>query len=83
VKGINMSESIIVAPHPDDEIIGCYEILKKEKCIIIYYGETELKRREESMKLKNFISNVSVQLFLNSIPIPFLKKVILSPPLYK
>jgi hypothetical protein len=69
-----MGESIIVAPHPDDEIIGCYEILKKEKCIIIYSGETELKRREEAMKLKEYCESVSIQLFLNNIPPSMLKK---------
>ena len=24
------SETIIIAPHPDDEIIGCYSILKNK-----------------------------------------------------
>jgi hypothetical protein len=60
---------VIVAPHPDDEIIGCYEVLKKEEnIIIIYSADTEPRRREEAMKLKEEISGVTVQLFLNSIP---------------
>ena len=29
---------IIIAPHADDEIIGCYQVLanEKNKCVIIY-----------------------------------------------
>lgn len=64
---------IIIAPHPDDEIIGNFEILIKEKPIIIYTGDISQKRREEAIKLKEF-TNISVQLFLNSIPAPFLNK---------
>lgn len=68
-----MSESIIVAPHPDDEVIGCWEVLKRDKCIIIYSGMTENKRREEALNLKDHY-NISVQLFLNSIPPTFFNK---------
>lgn len=65
-------DHVIVAPHPDDEIIGCFEIIQKYKTAIIYgSGVKDKKRREESMKLKE-LTNVSVQLFLDSIPAPFL-----------
>lgn len=67
-----MGEAIIVAPHPDDEIIGCFEVLRERKCIIIYSGSTPAKRREEAMKLKETDFDISTQLFLNSIPPPFL-----------
>lgn len=62
-------EFIIVAPHPDDEIIGCYEkLVDKEIIPIIIYGpETEQKRREEALKLKDF-TDIKVQLFQASIP---------------
>ncbi len=57
--------TIIIAPHPDDEIIGCYKYLK-EANLIIYDGDTPLERREEALNLKNhFEVN---QLFLKSIP---------------
>jgi len=62
---------IIVAPHPDDEIIGCYEYLNKTN-IIIYDGTTPPKRKEEALTLKSHIS--THQLFLASIPSPLLNK---------
>lgn len=64
---------VIIAPHPDDEIIGCYEILMREKPVIIYMDEISNERRVESMKLKEF-TNVTIQLFLNSVPMSFLNK---------
>ena len=63
-----MSETIIVAPHPDDEIIGCYEVLKRgESPIIIYGGNTPSERREEVKNIRKFF-DIKVQLFQNSIP---------------
>ncbi len=70
-----MSELIIVAPHPDDELIGCYEILKKNKTspIIIYTENFNDKRKEETLKLKKYF-NTKAQLFLRSVPPQFLKE---------
>jgi len=69
-----MAEIIIVAPHPDDEIIGCYEVLKAEKKpIIIYGGETESDRREEIKNVKKFF-DIKVQMFQNSMPGNLLQK---------
>jgi hypothetical protein len=66
---------VIVAPHPDDEIIGCFEVLQKEKNIIIIYSEdVERERREEAMKLKGHNDNITVQLFLHSIPMSMLNQ---------
>lgn len=64
---------IIVAPHPDDEIIGCYEKLVDKDIIpvIIYGPDTEQKRREEALKLKDF-TDIKIQLFLSNIPSQFL-----------
>ena len=59
--------TIIFAAHPDDEIIGCYEVLIKEKPLIIYSGDTEPKRREEALKLRGVV-DIGPQLFLMSIP---------------
>lgn len=67
-------EIIIVAPHPDDEIIGCYSILKNKDLspIIIYTENVSNERREEALKLKTIIPNVKIQLFQKTIPGHFL-----------
>lgn len=71
-----MSENaVIIAPHFDDEIIGCYEILTNEmfKPIIVYMQEDE-ERKIESFELKKINDRVQVQLFQKSIPSLILKK---------
>lgn len=61
-------KSVIIAPHPDDEIIGCYEVLKKPiSTIIIYSGNTDAKRRKEVGKLLEFI-DVKAQMFQMTVP---------------
>ena len=69
-----VKQAVIIAPHPDDEIIGCYEILKSESSIIIYDGETETKRREQALKLKEFNDKISAQLFQMNVPSNFLNQ---------
>lgn len=70
-----MNELIIIAPHPDDELIGCWEILKKKEKspIIIYTEEMNEIRKEETLSFKKHFT-VKAQLFLKSIPPMFLKK---------
>lgn len=55
-----MSDIIIIAPHPDDEIIGCYGVLEKyhneRKIAVIYGPDCENERKEEMTKLKNYYS---------------------------
>jgi len=67
-------EVIIVAPHPDDEIIGCYSILKNKDLSpkIIYTENVSNERREEALKLKTVIPNIKIQLFQKTIPGHFL-----------
>ena len=66
---------IIIAPHPDDEIIGTYEILKmKKNIIIIYSANIDTFRIEESLKLKEYIEGVKVQLFQDNIPMVLMEK---------
>jgi len=64
---------VIIAPHPDDEIIGCHSALVREKPVIIYFGDIENERREEALKLRDNV-DISMQLFLNSIPPPFINE---------
>jgi len=80
-----MSDTIIVAPHPDDEIIGCYEILITTNPIIIYDGDTSKERREPILKLNEY-TDLKVQLFQKTIPQPMLNKTntfYLPDPIYE
>jgi hypothetical protein len=67
---------IIVAPHPDDEIIGAYEVLNEanNKITVFYSSDTNLKRREETLNLRKHFTSVKAQLFQTTIPQPFLQK---------
>ena len=68
-----MKDIVIVAPHPDDEIIGCYEVLTKKDSnpIIIYSGDIDADRREVVLKLKEHV-DCKLQLFQMTIPQTFL-----------
>jgi len=66
-------ETVIIAPHPDDEIIGCYKYLTQTNPIIIYDGDTDAKRREETQKLRDH-AQIKIQMFQKSIPPNFLNK---------
>ncbi len=70
------NQLIIIAPHPDDELIGCWSMLNhsKIKPVIIYTSPNiPEKRKNEALRLKEF-TRVQVQLFLNNIPTQFLSK---------
>jgi len=78
-------ETIIIAPHPDDECIGCYSVLKKEKCIIIYPGDTPKDRQEEALGLRKHI-DIKIQMFQMNIPTMFLhenSKFYFPDPIYE
>ncbi len=64
-------ETVIVAPHPDDEIIGCYKHLIEGNPMIIYDGDTPSERREEAKKLRSH-TQVKIQLYQKSIPPNFI-----------
>ena len=64
---------VIVAPHPDDEIIGNFDVIKNKKPCIIYMGDIDNKRRQEALNLKKY-TDIGVQLFLNSVPNDFINK---------
>jgi len=69
------NQFIIVAPHPDDELIGCWSLLNHPtiKPLIIYTGNISEERKKEALKLKEF-TRVQAQLFLHNIPGQFLSK---------
>jgi len=65
-----MSETVIIAPHPDDEIIGCYDILSNEfhNPIIVYTSEIAKERQEETRKLREVFPNIKIQMYCYNIP---------------
>ena len=65
---------VIVAPHVDDECIGCFNVLSNQESIHIIYGETpDIIRRDEALALKAEFINVKSQHFSSqSIPPIFL-----------
>lgn len=62
-----MSDTIIIAPHMDDEIIGCYSVLKTKNPIIVYTEEATKERQEEALTLREHVQ-VKAQMFFKSIP---------------
>lgn len=68
-----IKETIIIAPHCDDEIIGCYSILddKTINPLIIYTEPTTVERQKEAMKIKEHFS-IRGQMYCQSIPASFL-----------
>ena len=55
---------VIVAPHPDDELIGCYSVLKNnDYCNIVYTTNMDNDRRKEATTIRDYF-NVR-QFFVN------------------
>jgi hypothetical protein len=57
--------NIIYAPHCDDEIIGCFELIcNPDEEFIIYYTHPEnMNRIDEAKNLKSLLPNIKDQLF--------------------
>ena len=70
-----MKDTCIISPHCDDECIGLYSVLTNPdiKPIIIYTEETTDMRRNDALKLKNFVP-IKAQLFLRNVPNSLLHK---------
>ncbi len=68
-----MSEVVIVSPHADDELIGCYKILTNEdiRPVIIYTEEMSKERQEEVKGIREHFT-IKAQMFCRSIPPQFL-----------
>jgi hypothetical protein len=69
----NKNETIIIAPHPDDEIIGCYEVLKSGVTPIVLFSPTTKQRENEALKLKEHVELRAV-FFCQNIPSDLLDK---------
>jgi hypothetical protein len=74
-KGRDLSgnHTIIVAPHGDDEIIGCYEILIKERVIVVYVGNSDDDRKRETRNVSDYF-DIKAQYYTRQIPPQLLSK---------
>jgi hypothetical protein len=55
---------VIVAPHPDDEIIGCYEALYKAKfASVVYVEKVDKSREEDTTKISDVLNVYSMNFF--------------------
>jgi hypothetical protein len=69
------NDIVIISPHPDDEIIGCYSILKeyKDKTInVVYTTNIDNERRKDASKLREYFD--VRQFFVNYDIPPVLKE---------
>lgn len=57
-----MSEkrSIIIAPHPDDEVIGCYEIIKEGSVFAVFYDSITLQDVEREVEADEFCNHFGI-----------------------
>ena len=73
-----MGHDLILAPHIDDEVIGCFELLKYnvDACVdIIYFYDITDERKEAIPRLKNrfrlvnnvFFNNETITFTLNNV----------------
>jgi hypothetical protein len=71
-----MKDIVIIAPHPDDEIIGCYEVIKnaQRNVFIVYNPTDDIVRQKEVLKLRSSFPQIKSQFFLNEIPPALLHK---------
>ena len=67
---VQTHQHFIVSPHPDDEVIGCYEVINnpKNSVSVMYTADVENFRREEALKLREYRENIQMQMFQQSIP---------------
>lgn len=64
---IGKKEIIIIAPHCDDEIIGCFEIMRRYPTTIYFMEEMEEQRVSEANNLRSLFPIQSVN-FSSKIP---------------
>lgn len=68
-------ETVIIAPHADDEIIGCFSVINDPdiRAHILFTEDIDKQRQDEVEKIRNFI-DIKSYLFVSSIPQVFLNK---------
>lgn len=71
------NEVVIIAPHIDDELIGCFSVLMNKEIspIIIYTENANNERRDEAILLKKYLNHIKVQLFSKNIPSNFISPI--------
>lgn len=53
---------IIFAPHADDELIGCYEIIRVgDPCLVIYTSKMSKERKIETNKVSEYFDNLTTR----------------------
>lgn len=61
--------NVIISPHCDDELIGCYEIIANDEPTAIIFTEAmEKERQEESLSLRETYKNLEWYFFTKEIP---------------
>ena len=46
-----VQQAVIIAPHPDDELIGCFSLLENKQVSMVVYFDSELARMMEAQKV--------------------------------
>lgn len=69
---IKEHRNIIIAPHIDDELIGCFELLTKRPIIVYLDEQFTEERQKEALELKAR-GFASAQFFQHSIPPQLIK----------
>ena len=71
---LDKPQIVIMSPHADDEIIGCFSTLMMNKCSVVYTDvNMSNERREETTKLKKYF-DIKMQIYMKHVPPMLLDK---------
>lgn len=62
-----MMKTIIIAPHADDEIIGCFEIFGKHPTLVLFPTEQAWKEAQKASELFGFTREILTEKKLDGI----------------